>query len=290
MMYGFTLRRVVEAPASLRDFLMNDCGISRKMLTQVKQRGLILVNDEASTVRYAVNIGDEVTVYFPTERPSDTMITSRRPLVILYEDDYLLAVDKPAGIATIPSRLHPDDTLANAVLGYYHQIGLSSAIHVVNRLDRDTSGVVLFAKYAYVHHRFSELQQNGGLSRMYLALVEGRVERQTITAPIGRAPDSIMERIVTPDGQYAVTHVLEASERGEYTVLKIALETGRTHQIRVHMRHIGHPLLGDTMYGGKPVLGRHALHSASATFCHPISGERLCIEAAYPNDFEFIAR
>lgn len=288
-MYGFTLHRVAGTNVPLRDFLMTDCGISRKMLTQIKQGGLILVNGEPRTVRYDISEGDDVTVHFPVEQPAETMVRTSRPLTILFEDDYLLAVDKPAGIATIPSRLHPDDTLANAVLGYYGRIGLQSAIHVINRLDRDTSGVVLFAKYAYVHHRFSELQQTGGLARTYLALVEGDVSPQTIDASIGRAPDSIMERIVTADGQHAVTHILEAEPIGAYTTLTIALETGRTHQIRVHLRHIGHPLLGDTMYGGKPVLARHALHSASATFCHPMTGERLVIEATYPHDFRLEA-
>ncbi|WP_214823277.1 RluA family pseudouridine synthase [Exiguobacterium sp. s28] len=288
-MYGFTLHRVAGANVPLRDFLMTDCGISRKMLTQIKQGGLILVNGKPRTVRYDISEGDDVTVHFPVEQPAETMVRSSRPLTILFEDDYLLAVDKPAGIATIPSRLHPDDTLANAVLGYYERIGLQSAIHVINRLDRDTSGVVLFAKYAYVHHRFSKLQQTGGLSRTYLALVEGEVSPQTIDAPIGRAPDSIMERIVTADGQHAVTHILEVEPHEAYTALTIALETGRTHQIRVHLRHIGHPLLGDTMYGGKTVLDRHALHSASATFCHPMTGERLVIEATYPHDFRLEA-
>ncbi|WP_114165413.1 RluA family pseudouridine synthase [Exiguobacterium sp. TNDT2] len=288
-MYGFTLHRVAGTNVPMRDFLMTDCGISRKMLTQIKQGGLILVNGEPRTVRYDISEGDDVTVHFPVEQPAETMVRTSRPLTILFEDDYLLAVDKPAGIATIPSRLHPDDTLANAVLGYYGRIGLQSAIHVINRLDRDTSGVVLFAKYAYVHHRFSELQQTGGLARTYLALVEGDVSPQTIDASIGRAPDSIMERIVTADGQHAVTHILEAEPIGAYTTLTIALETGRTHQIRVHLRHIGHPLLGDTMYGGKPVLDRHALHSASATFCHPMTGERLVIEATYPRDFRLEA-
>ncbi len=285
-MYGFTLHRVAETNVPLRDFLMTDCGISRKMLTQVKHGGLILVNGEPRTVRYDVLPGDAVTVHFPIERPAAAMVRSSRPLNVLYEDDYLLAVDKPPGIATIPSRLHPTDTLANAVLGYYERIGLSSAIHVINRLDRDTSGVVLFAKYAYVHHRFSELQKSGGLTRTYVALVEGVVEPQTIDAPIGRAEHSIMERIVTEDGQHAVTHVRQTVSYGDVSALTIQLETGRTHQIRVHLRHLGHPLIGDTMYGGDTRLPRHALHSLDATFRHPLTGERLTVTAPIPDDFQ----
>ncbi|KDN56942.1 MULTISPECIES: RluA family pseudouridine synthase [Exiguobacterium] len=284
-MYGLTLRRVVGTSALLRDFLMIDCGISRKMLAQVKQAGLILVNGEPKTVRYTVSVGDEVTVHFPSEQPSETMVRSSRPLTVLYEDEWMLAVDKPAGIATIPSRLHPIDTLANAVLGYYQAIQLDSAIHVINRLDRDTSGVVLFAKYAYVHHRFSELQKQGGLTRTYTALIEGEIEPQTIDAPIGRAEHSIMERVVTPDGQRAVTHVRQTVSHGDVSALTIQLETGRTHQIRVHLRHLGYPLIGDTMYGGNTRLPRHALHSLDATFHHPLTDELLTVTAPIPEDF-----
>lgn len=287
-MAGLVLRRVAETSIPLRDFLMSECGISRKMLTQLKHEGEILVNGEPETVRFELCEQDEVVIHFPKEEPSEMMVRSNRSLDILYEDEYLLAVNKPAGIATIPSRLHPRDTLANAVLGYYDQIGLESAIHVINRLDRDTSGVVLFAKYAYVHHRFSVLQKTGGLSRTYLALVEGEVGAQTIDAPIGRAEHSIMERIVTENGQRAVTHISESIRHGNYSELVIRLETGRTHQIRVHMRHIGHPLLGDTMYGGPSVLPRHALHSLSATFIHPLRLEELTIQAPLPEDFRQI--
>lgn len=284
-MTGFSLRRVADRTVPLRDFLMGDLGISRKMLTQVKQAGSIEVDGIFRTVRHVLKAGEEVVVHFPVETPSASMVASERPLSIVYEDEYLLAVDKPAGIATIPSRLHPVDTLANAVLGYYQASGLQSAIHVVNRLDRDTSGVVLFAKYAFVHHRFSELQISGGLTRSYLALVEGDVNKQTIDAPIGRAPDSIMERVVTEDGQRAVTHIRDVERMDDVSLLTIQLETGRTHQIRVHLRHIGHPLVGDSMYGGSSRMERHALHSASASFVHPMTSKQMLIEAPLPNDF-----
>ncbi|WP_214776665.1 RluA family pseudouridine synthase [Exiguobacterium sp. s22] len=287
-MQGFTIRRVVEKAIPLRDFLMQDMGISRKMLTLVKHEGDIEVNGTHRTVRYQLVPGDEVVVRFPHEVPSLDMAVSERPIRILYEDDTLLAVDKPAGIATIPSRLHPTDTLANAVLGYYQKIGLSSAIHVVNRLDRDTSGVVLFAKYGYIHHRFSELQKANGLMRTYKALIEEKVTPQTIDAPIGRAENSIMERVVTTEGQRAITHILSCQPFGSGSLLTIRLETGRTHQIRVHLRHIGHPLIGDSMYGGATRMDRHALHSASARFIHPMTGEEVQIEAPIPKDFQTI--
>ena len=284
-MQGFTIRRVVEKAVPLRDFLMQDMGISRKMLTHVKHEGNIEVNGMHRTVRHELEPGDEVVVQFPLEAPSFDMVASDRPIRILYEDDTLLAVDKPAGIATIPSRLHPIDTLANAVLGYYQRIGLSSAIHVINRLDRDTSGVVLFAKYGFIHHRFSELQKANGLMRTYKALVEEEVTPQTIDAPIGRAENSIMERVVTTEGQRAITHILACQPFGSGSLLTIRLETGRTHQIRVHLRHIGHPLIGDSMYGGAARMPRHALHSASARFIHPMTGDTIQIEAPIPEDF-----
>ncbi|MDA5560200.1 RluA family pseudouridine synthase [Exiguobacterium sp. MMG028] len=287
-MQGFMIRRVVEKAIPLRDFLMQDLGISRKMLTLVKHEGQIEVNGIHRTVRHVLEPGDEVVVRFPPESPSTDMVISDRPIHILYEDETVLAVDKPAGIATIPSRLHPTDTLANAVLGYYRQIGLTSAIHVINRLDRDTSGVVLFAKYGFIHHRFSELQKANALTRSYVALVEGEVSIQTIDAPIGRAENSIMERIVTEDGQRAVTHILDCRQFGGDSLLTIRLETGRTHQIRVHLRHIGHPLIGDSMYGGAARMSRHALHSASAHFIHPMTGEEVMIEAPIPEDFRYL--
>ncbi|QUP86230.1 RluA family pseudouridine synthase [Exiguobacterium sp. PFWT01] len=287
-MQGFTIRRVVEKAIPLRDFLMQDMGISRKMLTLVKHEGDIEVNGMHRTVRHELEQGDEVIVRFPPESPSLDMVASERPIRILYEDDTLLAVDKPAGIATIPSRLHPTDTLANAVLGYYQRIGLSSAIHVINRLDRDTSGVVLFAKYGFIHHRFSELQKANGLMRTYKALVEEEVTPQTIDAPIGRAENSIMERVVTTEGQRAITHILASDPFGSGSLLTIRLETGRTHQIRVHLRHIGHPLIGDSMYGGTARMPRHALHSASARFIHPMTGDTIQIEAPIPEDFRTV--
>lgn len=287
-MQGFTIRRVVEKDMPLRDFLMQDLGISRKMLTLVKHEGMIEVNGVHRTVRHELVSGDEVVVMFPPESPSTGMVTSDRPIQILYEDDSVLAIDKPAGIATIPSRLHPTDTLANAVLGYYQQIGLSSAIHVVNRLDRDTSGVVLFAKYGFIHHRFNELQKANELKRTYMALVEEEVTPQTIDAPIGRAEGSIMERVVTEEGQRAVTHILDCQKFGDAFRVNIRLETGRTHQIRVHLRHIGHPLIGDSMYGGSPRMSRHALHSASARFIHPMTGKEIEVVAPIPGDFRFL--
>lgn len=279
------MSRVVESRISLRDFLMQECGISRKMLTQLKHEGSIIVNGEPRTVRHDLECGDQVDVLFPPEHPSEQMVPSERPLTILYEDAYVLAVEKPAGIASIPSRLHPRDTLANAVLGYYAQIGLASAIHIVNRLDRDTSGVVLFAKYAYVHHRFSEAQKAGRLMRTYKALVKGEVRPQTIDAPIGRAEGSIMERTVRGDGQHAITHIVSSERRGEYSLLTLRLETGRTHQIRVHLRHLGYPLVGDTMYDGPSGMERHALHSADASFHHPMTGQWMTVTSDVPDDF-----
>ncbi|WP_215141881.1 RluA family pseudouridine synthase [Exiguobacterium qingdaonense] len=286
-MQGFTIRRVVEDTTPLRDFLMKDMGISRKMLTLVKHEGKIEVNGIHRTVRHELERGDEVVVTFPNESPSPHMTVSNRPIRILYEDDSLLAVDKPAGIATIPSRLHPTDTLANAVLGHYARIGLSSTVHVVNRLDRDTSGVVLFAKSGFIHHRLSELQKTNRLTRTYVALVEKEVSPQTIDAPIGRAEGSIMERTVTESGQHAVTHILDCQNFNRDFLLTIRLETGRTHQIRVHLRHIGHPLIGDSMYGGANRMLRHALHSASARFIHPLTDEEVSIEAPLPQDFRY---
>ena len=197
-------------------------------------------------VRYVLQSDDLLTVSFPIEEPSSGLIGERIPLQIVYEDEYVLVVNKPAEMNTIPSREHPRGSLANALIGYFERIGLQATVHIVTRLDRNTSGLVLIAKHRHIHHLLSEKQKKGEIKRTYVALAEGVFSEQAgkIEEPIGRKQESIIEREVRSDGQYALTYYRVLRTFSDFTMVELQLETGRTHQIRVHLSSIGHPVVG----------------------------------------------
>ncbi|MBI0579710.1 RluA family pseudouridine synthase [Neobacillus cucumis] len=288
----FELKWVIEkmdADRQIKDFLKDE-EISRTALTDIKFKGgKILVNHEEVNVRYKLKTNDVLTLIFPKENPSEGVIGEDLPLNILFEDEYLLVVVKPPGMSTIPSREHPMGSLANALVGYYQQIGLESTSHIVTRLDRDTSGIVLIAKHRHVHHLFSKAQQKGMVKRTYEAFAGGMMEDNegTIEKPIGRKEDSIIEREVRLDGQYACTHYKVMKRHKAFTHVELQLETGRTHQIRVHMSSIGHPLLGDDLYGGETtLLKRQALHCKKITFTHPFLKKEMTFTTKLPDDMQ----
>ncbi|MFD1735340.1 RluA family pseudouridine synthase [Bacillus salitolerans] len=256
----------------VREFL-KEKQISKAALTDIKFRGgFIMVNNEPVTVRHILKEQDILEIGFPKEIPSEDMKAENIPLSIVYEDEVLLVINKPAGMSTIPSREHPTGSLANALLYYYKLNDIASTIHIVNRLDRDTSGLLLVAKHRYIHHLMSSQQKNGDIRRRYEALVHGtmKLDQGVVDAPIGRASHSIIEREVRSDGQRAVTHFNVLQRSIGFSHVSLNLETGRTHQIRVHMAYLGHPLLGDTLYGGeRTILERQALHSCELSFFHP---------------------
>lgn len=277
----------------IKDFL-REKEISKTAVTDIKFKGgYIEVNGQAETVRYKLKQGDRLTVGFPIEEISEGIKSEALPLDILYEDDYLIAVNKSAGMSTIPSREHPSGSLANALMGYYEQINLTATVHIATRLDRDTSGIVLIAKHRHIHHLLSKQQRAGEIDREYEAFAEGdlKQDRGTIIEPIARKSDSIIERRVHPDGQYACTHFEVINRSNCHTHVKLKLETGRTHQIRVHMSHIGHPLAGDDLYGGKvDFISRQALHCRRISFYHPILEKKLVFVQEMPNDMKNLLR
>jgi len=270
----------------LREFL-HLMELSKRALTDIKfQGGKILVNDEEKTVRTIVKEHDIVTIFFPIEKPSEELIPQAVPFEIVYEDEAILVVNKPFGISSIPSREHPNGTLANGILHYYKQIGLQSTIHIVTRLDKDTSGLMLIAKNRYVHYLFSKNELKD-VNRKYKAIVHGEMKESTgiINARIARKRDSIIEREVSEEGQEAITYFKVVETLKDFSIVELQLETGRTHQIRVHMSSINHPLIGDDLYGGSTVtLKRQALHSYYLSFIHPINKDEMSFEIDLPED------
>lgn len=285
------LKFIAEEQILLKDFLKLK-HLSKRALTAVKyEGGRILVNGEERTVRWVLEHGDRVIIEFPPEEIGEGLVPEHGELSILAEDDSILVVEKPAGQGTIPSRNHPKGTLANSISGKYVIDEHPATVHVVTRLDTDTSGVVCIAKNRHIHHLLSTQMQQTGFDRRYIAFVSGWILEETFTIemPIGRKDGSIIERIVRPDGQYARTDVLVAGrfemDGSRYTVVELQLHTGRTHQIRVHMSHVGHPLLGDDLYGGPcNLISRQALHCRSVLFLHPSTNNEVSFESDLPQD------
>ncbi|UFJ41630.1 RluA family pseudouridine synthase [Brevibacillus humidisoli] len=275
-----------EQGRTVRDLLQSTYGVSRRLLNRAKYDGEILINGEPVRVTRIVEAGDVVEVILPSEQP-ETIQPQPMPLAIRYEDRDLLLIAKPAGMVVHPTRTHPDRTLANAVVAYWREKGEMRRFRPVNRLDKDTSGLLIIAKNQWAHEGFARMQRERTLRRTYLAVVHGLLNQETgeIAAPIGLRPGSIIEREVRTDGQPALTRYRVLSRGAEMSVVELQLLTGRTHQIRVHMRHIGHPLVGDDLYGGqRSLIGRQALHAARLAFSHPRTGQLLCFEEPLPAD------
>ncbi|KFF57466.1 pseudouridine synthase [Bacillus sp. A053] len=265
-----------------------ELGISKRLLTDIKfGGGDLLINGEHVTVKAILKEGDLLIVKFPEEQVSETLLAEPVPLDILYEDEHVLVINKQPYVSSIPSREHPSGSIANGIIDHYQKNGVRATVHLVTRLDRDTSGVMLVAKHRFAHSILSSAQKNGLVKRRYAAVVHGRMAQMegTVDAPIGRHPDSIIERTVTPDGQKAVTHFYVTCAHDDMSSVTLQLETGRTHQIRVHMSYLGHPLCGDTLYGGtRRDIGRQALHSEHLSFIHPLTQENMTFHASLPQD------
>lgn len=281
----------VDTPArKLRTFLRQQ-GVSRRLLAHVRNAGgALLVNGDNGRMIDRVMPGDQVTLVLPPEENRKTpVIPSYVPVDVLYEDDDFLVVNKPPFVAAIPSPLHRDDSLVSRVTGYYRIRHYDDIIpHLVTRLDRDTSGAVLFAKHRYAHALIDQELQAGRIHKEYCAGVEGPIwwHHRMITAPIGRQPGSTMKRMVRNDGKWAVTEAWVEHRLAGVTQLRVRLWTGRTHQIRVHCAALGHPLIGDDMYDGKLLNGmeRQALHCQQLRFWQMRTQRWVTVTAPLPED------
>lgn len=253
-------------------------GISRRVLTALKRSGGLTRGGGTLRTVDAVHAGEVITLQLDG---GETSVAANPELSadIVYEDEDVVVFNKPPFMPVHPSQRHHDDTLANLFAARYPGL----PFRPINRLDRNTSGLCVCAK-----NQFAAAALSGSISKVYYAITDGTPPGDTVNAPIGRLGDSVIERCVTSDGKPAVTHFRKiAGERR--ALLRITLETGRTHQIRVHMSHIGFPLCGDDMYGGDcTAISRQALHCGEVEFTLPVSGERITISAPLPEDMAAI--
>ena len=269
----------------VRTFLRGK-GISRRLLARIKYHGgEVLLNDEPRYVGTQAVVGDRIKVLIPDEGKQEEIEGMPGPLEILFEDDHYLAVNKPAYYTSIPSFHNPQGSMANILKAYYQAQNYDNqVIHVVTRLDRDTSGVMLFAKHQFAHSLLDQSLRQGGIDKRYWAFTPDPLQPKDqgfIEAGIGRKPGSIIERRVDPDGKPALTEYQLLRETAAGYLYGVRLHTGRTHQIRVHFAYAGAPLYGDSLYGGDLAAGlaRQALHCRSLSFNHPLTGDHLQIIA-----------
>lgn len=276
---------------TLRQVLDNKFRISYILRLKLKRSKQIFVNGNNTYLDYELKPNDVVTVNLDFEEEAENIVPTKMNLDIIYEDECFIILNKPAGISTHPTMRHFSDTLANGLKFYFDSINFKRKIRPVNRLDINTSGLVIFAKNEYVHSILSRQMQEGIFRKEYIAICEGLFVNNvgTINAPIGRKNGSIIERTVASDGQKAITNYTVINKFKNYTELLINLETGRTHQIRVHMAYIGHPILGDTLYGHEShLISRQALHSYKVSFLHPIKNQKVEFVAPLPEDMKLV--
>lgn len=273
----------------INEFLTKNLSLSARLKNKLIKNKYVLLNGIFVDTRATACIGDVLTIDLSYAEDNSNIVPTKMDLNIVYEDNYILAINKPSGMAVHPSILHFDDSLANGVKYYFDKINLQKKIRAVNRIDLNTSGLVLFAKNEYIQESLIKQMNTSDFQKTYLAVVEGNFDKTcgTINAPIARKENSIIEREINKNGQNAITHYEVLKSFDNYSLVKCMLETGRTHQIRVHMAHIGHPLLGDTLYGSNQTLiNRQALHSYKMDFIHPISKNILVLEAPVADDIK----
>lgn len=280
-----------QKTSNIHEFLKAH-GYSSTVIRRLKQtENGICKNGIWARVYEPLAPGDILTLVLREEASSENIVSSPLPLPIVYEDEDLMVINKPAGMPIHPSQGNYDNTLANACAYYFQQKNEPFVYRCINRLDRDTTGLLILAKNLYSASILSGMSERREIHREYLALAEGFVpDAGTIEAPIARVPGSTIERTVDfENGEYACTHYKRLAYKNGYSLVSLKLDTGRTHQIRVHMKHIGHPLPGDFLYNPDySVISRQALHSWCLSFAHPVTGEALSFTAPLPDDMRVL--
>lgn len=278
---------------NVKEVLKTKFEISDRLLLKLKKNNLILLNNLPCNIKSPVNSNDTVQISLDYPEDNTNIVPTKMNLEIVFEDDWLLVLNKPAGYPIHPSMLHYEDSISNGVRYYFDNIGLRKKIRPVNRLDKDTSGLVIFAKNEYIQECLVRQMKSGILKKEYIAICEGILPHtsDTINAPIARKEGSIIERCINESGNVAVTHYDVLKCNGVMSVVHLVLETGRTHQIRVHMAHIGNPIIGDTLYGNSSTLiNRQALHSCKISFIHPVTQRLIHLKAELFEDMNRVVK
>lgn len=271
----------------IKDFLKNDLGLSKRSIISLKKNMGIRINEIPIYVDYILKQGDRLELLCKEELHQD-IVPQEMDLDIIYEDEYIIVLNKPASMPVHPTKNHYTGTLSNGLCNYFIQKKDSFPIRPINRLDKDTSGLVVFAKSSHVQYVFSKLE-NKDFQKEYIAIVQGIVKNSQgiIDMPIVRESDISIKRIVSDKGNNALTYYTVLKRLKDSTILKVKLGTGRTHQIRVHMSYLGHPIVGDDIYGSKSeIISRQALHAFRINLLHPFLEKRIKILAKLPDDIK----
>ena len=282
-------KQIIEYTASksktILQILKEDLSFSNRLISKIKND--VLLNDKSAKAYDTAEIGDVLKVDIGFEETSDNIVPNNDiELKILYEDEWMLIVDKPPFMPVHPSINHYEDSLSNGVKAYFLKNGINKKIRPVNRLDKDTTGIVIFAKSEYIQENLTDYE------KYYLTIVDGQTDESgIIDKPIARKLPSIIERTVRDDGDQAITRYKTLEFKNNMSLVECKLETGRTHQIRVHMASIGHSIVGDDLYGvSSTLINRQALHAYKIKFVHPVSRKEMVIESELPDDMKNILK
>ncbi|MCF6093723.1 RluA family pseudouridine synthase [Microaerobacter geothermalis] len=276
-----------EGGCLLQEVLKEKLLISRRMVNRLTRKEGIKLNGRNPYLKRMVKPGDKIQILVEGGAKSSNLIPEDISFDILYEDEAIIVVNKPPNLMVHPVKLGQSGTLANGLLYHWEKKGVTPGVHPIHRLDKDTSGAILIAKSGYLHQLLDRQLKEGEIIRVYTAVAEGQFleKKGTITYPIARSTEHPIKRIVSSTGDEAITHYQVVEQYGQGALLRLQLETGRTHQIRIHLSHLGHPLFGDTLYGGRTEwIDRQALHSQSIRFFHPVSKKEMLFEAPLPKD------
>lgn len=276
------------ANSTVYHVLSKELGASKAIIKKWNAASAIKKNKQKADVNHKLELGDRLYLHLFGDEDYG-VIPEYKIVDVLYEDDHLLIVNKEAGIDTHPNEPDQKGTLANAIASYYQMNGLQIRVRHIHRLDKDTSGAIIFAKHDLSHTLLDQALELRKVKRTYIAIVEGKFAQTKgiIDQPIGRDRHHATRRRISPNGQKAITHyqVEQYLSSKDLSIVSLQLDTGRTHQIRVHLSSMNHPIIGDVLYGGKKgLMNRQALHAAKVSLTHPLTEEEIEVEAKFPKD------